>query len=246
MSDGPSKRDYPYYRGEPVALSNTQWLIALAGVGLATWLLLGRFEFFAKSPWLRMAPSFLLAILPLTALAIAAGRHWTALFRKVRGRDVGWMFGFAILNYIIAIPIGYVAQSVIDVAKNPGIEGLASADRADQYLFFLSSIPQLIGEELISIIPFLAIIYVLTQKFSVSRKAAVIVAWLVTAVWFAAIHLPTYSWNILQCLILIGSARLVLSLAYIKTKNLWVSAGAHIINDWMTFGLAILLASRAA
>ncbi|MGD9812090.1 MAG: CPBP family glutamic-type intramembrane protease, partial [Sphingobium sp.] len=57
------------------------------------------------------------------------------------------------------------------------------------------------------------------------------------------IHLPTYNWNILQCLILIGGARLVLTLAYIKTKNLWVCTGAHILNDWATFGLAILGAS---
>jgi len=49
---------------------------------------------------------------------------------------------------------------------------------------------------------------------------------------FGALHLPTYDWNFAQCFIIIGTARLVLSLAYIKTKNLWVSAGAHILNDW--------------
>ena len=96
------------------------------------------------------------------------------------------------------------------------------------------------GEELVSILPFLAILYFLTQKLGFSRTAAVITAWIVTAVWFAAIHLPTYNYNIIQCLIAIGGARLVLTLAYMKTKNLWVSFGAHVINDWMTFGLAVL------
>jgi hypothetical protein len=43
-----------------------------------------------------------------------------------------------------------------------------------------------------------------------------------------------------QSFVIIGSARLVLSLAYMKTKNLWVSTGAHILNDWSLLGLSLL------
>jgi membrane protease YdiL (CAAX protease family) len=246
MTDEERQRDYPYYRGVPVALSDRQWLIALAGVALATWILLGQFEFFRRSFLLHAAPAVLLAVIPLGALALAAGKHWTALFRKVRLRDVGWMFGFALLNYIVAIASGFAALKLIDVSRNPGITGMAASGHADQILFFAASIPQLIGEELITIIPFLAIIYFLTQKLAMSRNVAVIVAWLVTAVWFGAIHLPTYDFHLIQSLLLIGTARLVLTLAYIKTKNLWVSAGAHIINDWTTFILALFTASTGA
>ena len=32
----------------------------------------------------------------------------------------------------------------------------------------------------------------------------------------------------------------MLTLAYIKTKNLWVSYGAHLINDWTIFVYLIL------
>jgi membrane protease YdiL (CAAX protease family) len=244
MSEQEAKRDYPYYRGDPVALSNAQWLIALAGVALATWILLGQFDFFRRSLLLHTGPSVLLAVIPLGALAMAAGKYWTAIFRRVHLRDVGWMFGFALLNYIVALITGVLALKLIDVSRNPGIAGMAASGPADQILFFAGSIPQLIGEELITIIPFLAIIYLLTQKFAMSRTAAVIVAWLVTALWFGAIHLPTYDFHIIQSLLLIGTARLVLTLAYIKTKNLWVSAGAHIINDWTTFILALITTSR--
>jgi membrane protease YdiL (CAAX protease family) len=31
-------------------------------------------------------------------------------------------------------------------------------------------------------------------------------------------------------------ARLILTWAYIRTKNIWVSTGAHIINDWVLLG----------
>jgi hypothetical protein len=68
----------------------------------------------------------------------------------------------------------------------------------------------------------------------------VILAWLLTAVWFGAAHLPTYGWNFAQAFIVIGGARLVLSLAFIRTKNLSVSSGAHILNDWTLFTFALL------
>jgi membrane protease YdiL (CAAX protease family) len=35
----------------------------------------------------------------------------------------------------------------------------------------------------------------------------------------------------------------VLSLAYIKTKNLWVSSGAHILNDTFLILINVLLSS---
>lgn len=236
--------DYPYYRGSPVEISAVAWLVPIAAVGIAAAILLGQLTIFSQGYW-RLVPGVLFAVIPLCGLAIVAGRHWTALFRRVGLKDIGWMFGFAALNYAIAIPLGFLTMRFIDTETNAGVAGLANLDTGDKALFFVNSIPQLIGEELITIIPFLAILYILHSRLAVGRTMAVIAAWLVTAVWFAAVHLPTYNWNLLQCLLLIGGARLVLTLAYIKTKNLWVSAGAHIINDWATFGLALLGASRA-
>jgi len=46
--------------------------------------------------------------------------------------------------------------------------------------------------------------------------------------------------------VIIGGARLVLTLPYVMTKNIWVSTGAHIINDWTLFGGAMLLMGLAA
>lgn len=45
---------------------------------------------------------------------------------------------------------------------------------------------------------------------------------------------------VLPCFVIIGSARLIPSLAYLKTKNIWVSTGAHVINDWTMFAIALL------
>ena len=87
-------------------------------------------------------------------------------------------------------------------------------------------------------------------RFSISEfgfsKGAIVIAALVVAILFAAEHLPTYNWNFLQALMGVGVARIVLLLPYFMTKNLVVSAGAHILNDWMFFGVSILSATLAA
>jgi hypothetical protein len=234
-----SERDYPYYKGWPVEISAVKWLVPLAGVVLAVGILVGKPQIFTQG-YLRFTPSLLLALLPLIGLAVVAGRHWTALFRKVGLKDIGWMFAFALLNYVIAVPLGFIVMEFFSTEANAGVSGMAASGNAERVVFFVNSLPQLLGEELITIVPFLALLHYLTRKVGLSTRAAVISAWLVTAVWFAAIHLPTYNWNIAQCLILIGGARLVLTLAYLKTKNLWVCTGAHIINDWATFILALI------
>jgi uncharacterized protein len=45
--------------------------------------------------------------------------------------------------------------------------------------------------------------------------------------------------------VIIGSARLVLTLPWILTKNIWVSTGAHIFNDWLLFSMGLLGAALA-
>jgi membrane protease YdiL (CAAX protease family) len=68
----------------------------------------------------------------------------------------------------------------------------------------------------------------------------VLIAWVVTAIWFGAAHLPTYDWNVLQCFLVIGLARIVLTLAYIRTKNILVAFGAHLLVDWAIFTVTLL------
>ncbi|HSE07866.1 MAG TPA: CPBP family intramembrane glutamic endopeptidase [Nocardioidaceae bacterium] len=107
-------------------------------------------------------------------------------------------------------------------------------------VFFVQTLPQLLGEELVTILPLLALMYYLHFRRGTSRLTALLVSWAVTALLFGALHLPTYDWNVVQALLGIGVARLVLTLAYVLTKNLWVSTGAHVLNDWAIFGSGLL------
>tara|TARA_R110000764_G_scaffold8822_1_gene29097 strand:- start:1392 stop:2189 length:798 start_codon:yes stop_codon:yes gene_type:complete len=239
--------DFPFYNGAPVALSGVQWLIVLLGVILG---------FLALTvPILPMAfyettlgtfvPAILFFALPLIALAAVAGPHWRALFRTPGWRDFLLMIGIALLNLIVAVAVVLLVRLVFAMNANPVGDMLGAFSSSETVLFYLKTLPQLFGEEVVSILPFLALLWLCHQKLQLSRKSALLLAWLGTALFFGAIHLPTYGWNWVQCFLVIGSARLVLLLGYIITKNIWVSTGAHIINDWLIFTLIVVMGPEA-
>ena len=99
---------------------------------------------------------------------------------------------------------------------------------------------QLLGEELVTILPFLVFLAVLHRR-GIARAPAIGIAWVASALLFGALHLPTYEWHFGQALLVIGSARLVLTGVYVLTRNVWASTIAHVINDW--FAIAVLAAA---
>ncbi|WP_313920218.1 CPBP family intramembrane glutamic endopeptidase [Tahibacter sp.] len=238
--------DFPYYAGEPVQLQARQWLVVLGALALAFALLVWPHTRLA-GPWGLLFPALLFCAVPLVALAAVAGRAWTALYRRVTLRDALWMLGIAVANLVVSMLVGWTLSAWHPTAPNPAFATLAASDISARVIAFAAMVPQLAGEELFTILPFLACLWLLHTRWAVPRKTAVIAAWILSAVPFALVHLPTYNWNVLQCLLVIGSARLVLSLAYLATRNLWVSTGAHILNDWALFGFGLLAqAARSA
>jgi hypothetical protein len=231
--------DYPFYNGRPVQLTGAQWAFVMLTVVLG----------FASLVWPALAAlggsgeyvaAVLFSAFPLLGLARVARRHWTALFRRVGLRELGWMVAFALLNIVVSMAVGAGVMKTVGASANPAIVTLSGQTGPERLAFFAKTGLQLLGEELVTILPFLALLWWLTARAGLSRHVAITCAWLVSAAWFGALHLPTYQWNVVQSFVIIGSARLVLSMAYMKTKNIWVSTGAHILNDWSLFGLSLL------
>jgi membrane protease YdiL (CAAX protease family) len=191
-------------------------------------------------------PAVLFPAIPLATLAFVAPGHWRAIFGKVGVREVRLMIGFAILNLVVSMAVGGLVSALTTVTPNASTSGLGGLDTAGQAAFFAKTLPQLFGEEVITLLPFLALMHLFAVRFGRGRKAAIIGAWIVSSLVFGLLHLPTYDWNWIQCIVVIGSARMVLTLPWILTKNIWVSTGAHIINDWSLFGIGLLGVSVAA
>lgn len=235
--------DLPFYDGQPRRLSTGQWLLVMLGVALGFAALL------VPVPALQtglaaFVPAVLFFAIPLATLAFVAPGAWTKVFRKIGLRDLFWMLVFALLNIVVTVVIGYGVQTVLGAHANPVFALLDAMPERQRLLFFGRTIPQLFGEEILTILPFLAIVTLLHAKAGASRRWSIVGAWIASAALFGAVHLPTYGWDVAQCLLIIGSARLVLTLPYIMTKNIWVSTGAHIINDCILIGGALLLAAR--
>ncbi len=232
-------REFPFFNNQPARITGLQWLLLMAAV-VAGLLAVALPIAWPWAPVGKVVPSVLIVVIPLWALRWVAPAHWTCLFAKVSGRDVLWMFVFALLNIGVTVMMGLALQCLAAEASNPGVAALQAASAWERVVIFANMAPQLLGEELITILPFLALMALFTQRGGASRKVALVGAWLVSAALFGLAHLPTYGWNVVQCLAIIGTARLVLTLPWIMTKNLWVSTGAHIINDWTLFGLGLL------
>lgn len=241
LVERPDGRDFPFYDGDPLALTSGRWLAVVAAcvVGFLALVLIP-----AADQYTNLVNRVLFPAIPLALFIAFTGRRWSALFRRLGWADVGTMIVFWLLNAAVsAIVAAVFLGSGVTTAANGAVDGLVDQGPGQVVAFFVGTGIQLFGEEVFTILPFLAVMYWMTAKAGTSRTTAVVVAWLVTALWFAAAHLPTYGWNVVQALVGIGIARLVLTLAFIRTKNLAVSTGAHVLNDWSGFAVALVAAS---
>jgi membrane protease YdiL (CAAX protease family) len=239
----PAGPDFPLYNDVP-PISASRWLVmlGLVAAGFAALVLPLPFTDGGISGWLRAAA---FVLLPLIGLALAAPGRWRAIFRPVGWREVRLMAGFALLNILVSFAVGALVKAFGTVTANAKVAGAIGLDGPQTANFFLTVVPQLLGEELITILPFLAILAWCRAR-GIGRNAAVLTAWVASAILFGLLHLPTYDWNLVQCLVVIGTARLVLTWAYVWSKNLWVSTGAHILNDWAIMAATIFLAPLVA
>ncbi|MEK3946588.1 hypothetical protein BSK48_21315 [Paenibacillus odorifer] len=183
---------------------------------------------------------FINVIFPLAAVIFVARSQWTLLFRKLVAKDIILILGTYIVNLIVTYGVGFIITKLFNFSANPVSEGF-NGNFSDTITTFLTMLPMLFGEELITILPFLVILYLGVKKLKMNRKSAIILAWIVVSIIFGAYHLPTYNWNIAQAILGIGIVRIVLLYPYIKTKNIWTSFIVHVLNDWTLFGFAFMV-----
>lgn len=242
--------DFPFYRSSLAdadvtqELKGRQWALVLTGViaGFAALVLpLARYQNFAGG----LVPAVLFVLVPLSTLALVAGRDWLAIFRRPTLGDVWVILAVTALNIAASLVVALVVSRLLDLNPNPVGDILARASATQMALFYFKTLPQLLGEEVVSILPFLAILWFCHDRLQLSRRWAVVLGWLGAAIFFSAIHLPTYQWNFVQCFLVIGTARVALLTGYVVTKNTWVSTAAHVLNDWIFFTVIATLQKAA-
>lgn len=227
-----SQEDFPFYDGAPAEIKGTGWLTIIASVLVA---LLALSLIPMRSFPYNLVPTLLFVGIPLLALRVVAGQHWSCLFRPLHLRSFVLMLLFGLATLVGSMAVGWVLQRFFELHSNPVADEIAVMSAVRIGEAFVATSIQLVGEELFGILPFLAVLWLCVKHLHLSRKLGILIALVVSGLLFGAAHLPTYDWHWAQSLIGVGSARIILTLAYITTRNLWVSAGAHIINDWAGF-----------
>lgn len=229
-----SDRDLPFYNGKPVEIDGTGWLVLMASVAIAflalTLVPLRAFPY-------NIVPVLVFAGIPILALQRVAGGQWKCLFRPVSFRSSVVMLLFGAATLVGSMAMGWILQRFFELRSNPVADEIAAMSAPEIATTLLVTGIQLIGEELFGILPFLAVLWLCAHHLRLSRRLGILIALVISGLLFGAAHLPTYDWHWAQSLVGIGFARVILTLAYIVTRNLWVSAGAHIINDWTGFFL---------
>jgi len=231
--------DFPLYAGDPVRLSGRGWAVLMAAVvvGAACDLLVG-----VPGPaWLALVVrGVLFAGIPLLTLHLLAPGTIGRLFQRLRPRAALLAVGIAVANVVVTFAVGALVSMLVGTTTNPMAGTIADQGALDKVLTFLAMIPQLVGEEIFTVLPLLAVLTLATRVLHLSRRTGLVLAVTVAAVLFSALHLPTYGWNVLQCLAVIGIARVILLVPYLVTKNLTASATAHVLNDWALFGFTAI------
>ncbi|WP_101926470.1 MULTISPECIES: CPBP family intramembrane glutamic endopeptidase [Luteimonas] len=234
---------FPYVDGTPAPLGWQRGLVVLAACGLA----------FAALAWLprwmpgvpgSWAGALAFVGLQLAGLGLAVGPSWRTLFRRPRWRDL--LIALACVPLAFALP-ALVAWGVVgsaNLSANAVIQNAGDLAPLQVVNLFAVSGVQLLGEELITILPLLVLMAAL-HRARLHPWLVVGIAWVATALMFGALHLSTYHWHVGQALLVIGAARLVLTGVYLLTRNLWASVLAHVVNDWWFLAFVIVTARMA-
>lgn len=164
-------KDFPFYNGAPTPISGGQWLLVLA-ILVAGFLVLALPIRWPSELFAQIAPAVVMPLLPLLALAYVAPRHWTAIFGRVGARDVKLMIGFALLNILVSMSVGAIFFALSAVTSNAATARLGDLDAPGRILFFLKTVPQLFGEEVLTILPFLALMQLLWKGLAGKTAAS--------------------------------------------------------------------------
>lgn len=192
----------------------------------------------------RLISVFVFTFVPLAAL-LALGRDMLkGSVRLPRFSHVLLGVGLGLAALLVSAGVAILVQNVGGTTENPITDILASGSLAQNLVTLFLSLIQLFGEELLTFVVFMLVLQI-CSRFMKAGTAPTVVAWVVSSIVFALVHLPTYGYNLLQVLLVIGTARMVLSLGFLLTNNLIVSYISHIIDDNIIFVFTMIAAAMA-
>lgn len=218
------KLDIPFYNEKP-KLSKPEWLLLI----IAELLFLTPIIFPIKMT--SEVFSFYLCLVVLIPILYVSKGNLSLFFRKIKRENIKLIIICTILPFVYSMTMIFVLEWL----KVPGYE---IEPTPINLINIITMIVQLMGEELFKII-LLILIMSLIYHFSKNRKLSIIISAIVTMITFGAVH-SSYG-PLIQILLVQGLGSIFDLYAYLKTKNVLVSYTAHLLFDFIPFGMEIIV-----
>lgn len=244
--------DFPFYNGEPMDLSWIRWIVWTGLTILAFLFFSGELmALFGLPETMKLhigaemdqLVSFIFVFVFVLVLIglfwIVSAHQIQTLFRRIRLNEVlfGIIGGPAAL-LVIGLYSNYVIEGLfgIHLAEDAGVQMTAS----DAWSSLFSTVFQLLGEEFGAIVPFLFILMICHKKFHWNRNLSIWIAWIFSSVIFGLYHLSAYNNQWTQVILVIAVSRMLLTIPYIRYKNIWASYLMHLCYDLLPL-LSVLI-----
>lgn len=174
------------------------------------------------------------------ALALGSGAGIYLLYGSAAAKAFGksakpisTFFLGLIAAQLVASISGIVVKFLLNVQVQPD-EAVKHID----VLFLFKAIPMIFGEELLTFVILFIVTGLLAQSYS--YKKALTFGVIVSTLFFSLLHLPSYDWNLIQVLLIIGAIRIPFTLASLRSNSLWEGFAVHYVYDTLIFVVILL------
>lgn len=99
---------------------------------------------------------------------------------------------------------------------------------------------ELFNEEMFGVSVFIGVAMLLKNIFKPARSATIYLAMIISALSFGLLHYDAYAGHVAQIIFVIGSLRLLLNSAFIRSRSILVSYISHYVYDELIFTITFL------
>lgn len=228
--------DFPFYNGKP-QMSAAGWLLLVIGLVLNAAFALGLWNYIPGATKLGIGIIIVNVLVVLIPVAYCCGGKLGLVVRMPKLKDAKVVVICVIAYFAFTIAINMILN-IFGVIGTSNPLGQVAVRYPLGTLVILAV--SLIGEEffkLTALVLGMGAAYAITKD----RKTSLIIGTVFCCIVFGLIHLSTYSYNIPQCLLLIGIGCVIHLYPYLKTKNLTNSYLTHILIDLVVFVPVMLM-----
>lgn len=139
-----------------------------------------------------------------------------------------------ISTWFVGIGANYLGKIFNQIAVGNPVESDFTGDFMSIIIKLIKTGFMLAGEEILTMIPFILLVH-FGFKLNWNRQLVIVIAILLSSVYFGALHLETYQWNFYQSVVIIGLIRIPFTVASLKLNSIWAGTVTHIAYDWSIF-----------